>query len=798
MAGRAYGVMLFVLACVLAARAVSSQAATEGAGSPPLVAKVDTRIGSGGKGFGVGGINPGPQVPFGAMRLGPDTSFDGLVLSWQHYGGYYFDDNSIDAFSHTHLVGAGVGDWGNIGVMPVRAVTANLVDGTSNYRSTFSHETEVAEPGLYSVELETPKVGASLTVSGTLSGIHQYVFHSTTAGSAANVLVDVCHTINENACSNATVSTKVEDGGIVVSGSVKVHGSLSGRSRIGGIWVYFYARVPSGKSAQLWEDKKLLSAGVASAATTSGSLGAAVAIDTSAPDASGDVTAEVRIGLSFISISNAQNNLNVQQGAQITFDEARARTQAEWEGMLSRVAIEAPAASSEQVTKFYGGMYRAFLAPTKYTEANNQYLGFDFKVHTWGDVGDYHSDMSLWDIHRSQVPLLNLLAPEIARDTSRSMLAMYQEGGKLPRWPLANVYTGCMVASHGIVAIADSLVKGIKGINASLAYDAAYSACNGQDHGDDYAKLGYVPIEEFGQAPSLTLAYAFDDWATSQIAALTGHKTEEAQLLNRSKNYRNIWESTEMFFCAKDTAGTIKCPADPALPYPIEKEYTESNAWQYQWFVPGDPEGLVALFPSVQEYVSRLNFFFNKSLSWPLRNFMPNPYYWPGNEPDLFAPWQFNFAGNDHAYLTQYWTRKMVEVAYSTEGAGLPGNDDFGTMSAWECWAYLGLYPISGSDRFSIGAPAFSSVTVQLPTASLDAMVLGPSFARGERDQSTTVLTIVAHGASPQAVYVRNATANGVPLKTPFVTQADLLNGGSGGKLEFWMSTEPSPWSGAM
>lgn len=765
---------------------------------------VETRIGTGGAGFGIGSTNPGPQVPFGAMRLGPDTTYDWIYLPFNHFGGYYYNDSQITAFSHTHLVGAGVGDFGNVGVTAVRGPVSSAVVANYGYRSAFSHDTETAVPGYYSVLLEKPNVLAELTVSGTHTGMHRYTCVDAAAGGGCAVLVDVCHTVNRGkACKNATVAVAAPastGAPLTVEGGVRVAGALSERSPLGGIDVFFSLLLeqPTGGAlgaVALWENGTVLGSGVTTRASTSGSLGAFVGLNASSPG-TGNLTALVRVGISFLSVADARANLMADQqpasDSALSFEAARAGTEAQWEGMLSRVqvaeATNPSAADHDDLVKFYSGLYRSFLAPTQYVETNQRYLGFDGVPHEWarstGDGASFMSDMSIWDIHRSQAPLLALLAPERARDIGLSLIQMTEEGGHLPKWPLANIYTGCMVGSHAIIILSDFVAKGVPGINASEAFAVVKAAATAQDASKRYNELGYVPLEADERSAGLTLAFAFDDWAAAELATAVNATDDAAVFHNRSKRYANEWSSDRMLFCPKLANGTLQCPAFAQNPYPTEKHYVEASPWEYQFFVPGDPRGLVSLYPSRDVYVARLQETFVESQSWPFGTTLPNPWYWAGNEPDLFVPWQFPFAGNEYANYTQYWTRKLLEWKYNTTAAGVPGNDDYGTMSAWETFAYLGFYPQSGSGNgtYIIGSPRFTQATVALPSASVQGGA-GP------------LLTITAHNASATAVYVARAEVNGQPLAAPFVRHADLTNGGKGGAtLEFWMSESPSVW----
>lgn len=865
----------------------------------PLTDIVDTRIGTGGFGFAIGELNPGAQVPFGSMRLGPDTGlgFGVDFPPFDHYGGYYDSDTHIRAFSHTHFVGAGVGDYGNVGVMATNMTVDEAVANARSYRSRFSHDDEVAQPGYYAATLLDSGVQAEVTATGPFSGVHQYTCDRTSG--SCSLVVDVCHCISENitdACRFAELTVSpAKDAwnpssawSAELSGSVLMHGSLSGRSQHGGgVRIYFSLTVsPLAHTAQapannvslsLWSAGHLAHSALSlrpSFNTTSGSAGAVLRTVAG----TGFV---VRAGISFVSVASAQANVAAEQSAVSSFEQAKQQSQAEWEAQLSRLSVGAaapavpvpggparstlrgsgaqaqasalaaaadrasrgtvsgsvtsrrvvtaeedldwraeraaarlvraasrapssqPAArtarqvgdwQAQQRRELYSGLYRSMLAPSIFSESDGRYSSFAGDVRQWsGPAGSrYRTDMSLWDIHRSQSAWLTLAAPSAARDVTNSLVRMTADGGKLPRWPLANVYTGCMIASHGVAVMADAVLRGTGGVDAASVLKVALDTVDAQAAGSTYGSLGWVSSEENQRGASSTLAFAFDDAVAARLALAAG-SPEGAAAAKRSGNWRNVFTSPAgeegPFPCPRNAAGQFSCPADLALPYPIETHYVEGDGWNYRWFVPGSPEDLVGAFPSADVFASQLEMYMNNSLSWPLgseRSWIPNPWYWAGNEPSLLNPWQFVFAGHQYAANTQYWTRAMLQLAYGPDGDGLPGNDDFGTMSAWQVLASMGIYPLAGTPTFVLGSPAFQTLTLSLPPAeaallfgyeSADHACAADAPALCERGGANVDVLRVQWDSdvSGGAVYASGATVNGVALPHPLVNQSALL-----------------------
>lgn len=756
--------------------------------SDRLIDLIDTRIGSGGFGFGVGGVNPGPQVPYGAVKLGPDTDTNGLIfLEFNHFGGYFTGDTHIRGFSHTHMVGAGIHDLGNIGIMPLDHIptTAQISsrDHAVTFSSKYNHSSETAAAADYQVTLDDPNVVVELSVAGTHTGLHRYKYQK--IGRAAVVSVDVCHTthpgdIKKGICADASIEVDVQRREI--RGYVLNRGGLSGRNGMGvGIWFTARFVCVSGcqqalpVSSAIWQDfelKNVTSVG----SSKNGSLGAYFNFGVSTQP----IVVEIRVGLSFVNASMASINLDDQAPTSLSFDSLRTRSIGLWEQALSSVDVDPSGISRSRMVSFATGLYHTFLTPTIYSETGGVYMGFDNLVHTWpypSSSSWYQSDMSIWDTHRSQAPWLILAAPERARDVARSLVQIAKDGGDVPRWPLANVYTNCMSGSHGHTILADTWVKGIHDFDLASIYPIMYKEATqdtphgGRDDITEYIKLGYVPQEGDRKSASATLENAYNDFTISQVAGALGKMDDQKMFAQRSLSYRNIWDADRQLMCPRYRNGSVICPSplEAELPYPFEDRfYTEGDAWQWLWFVPHDPYGLVSLFPSTQAYINKLDDFFNKSTYWHT-NDLPNPWYWAGNEPDLLAPWQFVF-GN-RADLTQKWTRWLLDKFYTDKWDGIPGNDDYGTMSAWATFASLGFYPISATTTYIIGSPVFPKATIHRP---------------GIGD-----IVIIAHDTSSTNIYVQKMILNGKVTTKPFIDHSDIAGAAT---LEFWMGSQPSLW----
>jgi len=854
---------------------------------------------------GVGGwssseVPVGAHWPFGAMRLGADTSVcwaDGdFWFPPNHYGGYFFNDTCIRAFSHTHAQGAGLGDGGSLGVMVARAQPAGPGDlpveplDPEPWRTAFSHGAgkETARPGYYSAALPSVAALAELTVSGLRAGLHRY----TCAGAAPCVVVaNACHRTHDNKCGPGSLALRAggADGGAagaLLSAALTETGAFAGDC--GGVPVFLVASLSAADAASgaplapaaqgLWADGALLpaAAGNASSDGKNGSLGAWVSW--SAPPAgagsssgigtvsgNGTVVVTVRVALSYVSLAAAAANLAAeQQGGvaggpfTVSFDEAAAAAYAAWGAALSVVTINdvgftdedvaahrraleqrrggapqlppqaraqppaaeeaagpaaiaeaawraAAAASSatsaggssmpelhgmaplDRLSSFYSSLMHVFSAPSTYSDAGGAYSGLDRQQHqtVWrGGAGAFLSDLSLWDVYRTQMPLLAALQPVVASDVFESMLAMFAQTNfsHVPHWVWANCETGCMPGSHGLAVLADFLTKGVPGPNASALYRAAAAQLASQDAAQGYAALGFVPVPDSGAADngaSLTLEYAFDDYAGSVIAAAAGQDADAARWRNRSGSYRNVFNAAAGGMCPRFANGTFPtCPPLDLPPILLNEWYTEGDGLQWTHAVPHDVDGLVALFPSPADYVNLLQGTMVNTSLWagPTLAALPNPWLWIGNEPSLLLPWQFSWVPSD-AWRTQYWVRWTLDTYFQLKTDGVPGNDDFGATNGYAVWSCLGLYPVTATGDYVLSSPCFANVTLQLPAAA--ARFAGYSHhaasSAGDAAPAVPLVNIVAHNFSVANVYIASASLNGARLARPFVSQSALF-----------------------
>jgi predicted alpha-1,2-mannosidase len=684
---------------------------------PPYTQYVDPFIGTGGEAFGHGSTVVGAVAPFGMVRLSPDT-FNVPFLPFHHFSGYYYHDPVIIGFSHLHFHGTGAHGYGNLLFMPVPGFTPDKIR-SARYRSSFAKSSEVATPGYYAARLNNGDILAELTTSGRV-GMHRYTFPHGSSGAA--IIIDAGRMINEGTARD--IELLIDPEARTVVGRHSAHGGLSGSFDL--YWAIEIDR--PFKAYGGWRGTELLAGATSISAPTEGG---GVYLELDVPDGG---VAHARVGLSLVDLDGARNNLKVEV-PRFDFDAVRARTASAWESMLGRVKVVDT--NLRSLRMLYTAAYHALIAPTIYSDADGRYRGFDGQVHV-AEGFDYYSDLSLWDTFRTLHPWLTLVYPEVQRDIVISLLKMYEQDGFLPIWPVARRDSGTMIGASAELVIADSYVKGLRDYDAALAYEAvtrsareprpAGSSSPGRRHIQAYLDLGYVPIENDRSATSMTLEYAASDGAVAEFAKAYGRPMEAEEFAERARNYRHHWDPATRFFRAKQRDGVFP-PFDPLQ---WDHYYRESTAWQYLWYVPHDPQGLIELFGGRASFVAALQDFFELSKQehenlTELTRLLFRNYYWAGNEPDIHTAYLFVDAGRPD--LAGRWARWAMETSFGDGPDGLPGNDDCGTMSAWYLFTALGFYPVPGYDKYYVGAPSFRTAEITFPGGSLrlDAPGAGPN-----------------------------------------------------------------------
>ena len=684
---------------------------------------------------------PGAAAPFGMVQLSPDTRMD----TWEGCSGYHYSDDTIIGFSHTHLSGTGVLDYGDVLLMPVTRYEADSLDRRL-YQSAFSHKKEEAAAGYYSVHLDRWNVLAELT-AGPRSGMHRYTFQEHADGGTPSIIIDLKHR-------DVLLSS-----GIRHESDRVISGFRRSKSWSEDQMVHFYMEF----SEPIAEYRPF------------GEKGALIAF------APGVEQVTVKTGISSVSSENARENLlsDVPEGS-FDFDSRRADTEELWEEYLSKVDIRGEGGPGrDRLRTFYTAMYHTAIAPNLFSDVNGEYRGMDRQVHK-AEGFDRYTVFSLWDTFRTLHPLLTLIERERTEDFLRSFLTIYSEGGKLPVWELSGWETNCMIGYNSMPVIAEALSHGIGAEYAAELIDAMVeSSCKDEFGIRHYRQRYVVPAEEEHESVSKTLEYAFDDWCIAQVADMLYGQTGEQRYadirdryLKYSASYINVWDP-ETGLMRPMMSGRWLTPFEPTE---VNNHYTEANSWQYSFFVPHDVNGHIDLMGGDGAFCAKLDSLFSAPARTTGRTQVDITgligQYAHGNEPSHQTAYLYAFAGQP--WKTYSTVRRILNELYTSEPDGLCGNDDCGQMSAWYVMSAIGLYPVTpGSGIYVLSAPVSERTVISL----------------GD-DKQLTIRAICEGGNISSCKYISSVRLNGQPWTRSYIRWSDIQEGG---EIELTLVPEPDP-----
>lgn len=659
---------------------------------------VNPFIATGGIGYQVGCGYPGATTPNGLVKLSPDTAnAAGAALGAYRGGGYHYDDVYVQGFSHLHLYAVGLTDYGLVGVMPVDGMTADKTT-EAGYRAAFDHADESAEPGRYTLRLDDPAVTAELSATPH-SGVHRYTFDP--SAEDPTLLLDLGHVMDGSVVKAASLDLDPEAG--TFSGWMRQDGAMARKD----FTVWFSGVVsPPPANWGVWAAEGALQPGETNATGEADGLRLGGWLSFEAD------TIDVQIGVSVTDADGAAANLAAQRVADV--DEAAALARSSWSEALS-VVQPAGGAEDDRVI-FATALYHSLQMPTLWSDADHRYRGFDQQVH----AGDrpYYTDFSLWDTYRTLHPLYTALWPELHADTLDSLARMVEQGGGLPRWPLATWDGSFMVGTPATIIAAEAALKGLDGWDADVVLDFATAQARGEVQGayggpPDVSLLdryGYYPADLVGRSVANTQEVAISDFALGLALEARGADPDVvAHLLARGATWEPLYDPATGWVHGRNSDGSFGELGNIDV---WDGDYAEGNARQYLWMAPHVPERLIEVLGGPATVEGRLVEFFEEAAedAEDAIEGVPEVHYWHGNEVDLHAAWLFSTLGRPD--LTQEWVDWIWDRWYGTGPDGLAGNDDGGTLSAWAVWSALGLYPMAGTDRYWVGAPRFPSAEV--------------------------------------------------------------------------------------
>ncbi|MFT3934849.1 MAG: GH92 family glycosyl hydrolase [Chitinophagaceae bacterium] len=728
--------------------------------------------------------------PFGMVNLSPDMELNGV---WNT--GYRYNIDTIRCFSHIHCW-----ELSGIPVLPTTGVVKGQL-GPDVYGSTYSHEDEIAKPGYHKVILKTYGIKAELT-STTRVGFHKYTFPKS---SESHILFDFTTVLGSSGTQSASVhksSNQSIEGSVTMAPTVR---------RPKPITVYFIASFDKPFTAfGGWKDGKILDA-------ADEVDGAHTGVYTSFATAANEVR-KMKVAISYVSVEEAKKNMQAELN-HWDFERVVKESAQEWNEWLGRIEIEGGTLTEQR--RFYTDLWHSLQGRRIVSDVSGTYIDNTGATPRTGHIplgangkplfNEYNSD-SFWGAQWSLNTLWELVYPELSESFINSLLLMYKDGGLIPRGPSGGNYTYVMTGAATTPFIVSAYLKGIRGYDVSAAYEgmrkdhfpggmmskAGYEHTTFKGGGvEEYMELGYVPYPlsktKYGyhmDGTAQTLEYAYQDYALAQMAKSLGKQEDYNSFMKRSNNYKNVFNKEAGWMWTKDRDGKWNQPID-ILQY--EHGFVEGNAAQYTWFVPHDVQGLIDLIGGNEAFCNKLNEAFTKArehgfVSGKSEN--PNDqellrkvYINYGNQPCMETPWLFNYAGKP--WLTQYWTRQLVDSVYSgiSPQKGYSGDEDQGLMGSLAVLLKIGLFSTNGGTSekpfYEISSPAFSKITIHL----------------NQKYYPGKTFVIEAKNNSSKNVYVQSVKLNGASLNQPWLWHQQLVKGGV---LQLQMGNEPAKtWGNA-
>ncbi len=722
-------------------------------------AHVNPFIGTGGHGH----TFPGAVVPHGMIQPSPDTRIDG----WDACSGYYYNDSTINGFSHTHVSGTGCCDYGDVLLMPtVGKQTYQTTDSQSQqlpYASAFSHENESAEPGYYSVFLDRYQVKAELSASKR-GAIHRYTFP---ASKESGFIIDLDYSLQRQ--TNSEMEIKVLSDTEICGHKKTTYWAFDQ-------YINFYAKFSKPFTYTLINDSVTMDNGKRLPICK-----ALLQFETKK-----DEQVLVKVGVSAVDVKGAQNNV-LSEIADWDFDKVRQHARNEWNRYLSK--IDVTTTNQEDKTIFYSALYHTGISPNLFTDADGRYLGMDLKVHQ-GDVKQpIYTTFSLWDTFRALHPLMTIIDPDLNTQFIQSLLKKHQEGGIFPMWDLASNYTGTMIGYHAVPVIVDAYTKGYRDFDIQEAYKACLRTAEYDTTGikcpalvlphlmpkAKYYKnsIGYIPCDRENESVAKALEYAYNDWCISVFAESMTDFDNKDKYARFAKAYEFYFDKETRFMRGLNSKGEWRTPFNPRASTHRNDDYCEGTAWQWTWFVPHDVEGLVNLMGGENAFASKLDSLFTADSSLEGETTSSDisgliGQYAHGNEPSHHVTHLYNYV--NRPWRTQELVDSVFQSQYANRPDGLAGNEDCGQMSAWYILNSMGFYQVCpGKPVYSIGRPVFDQAVVNLTN--------GKKF------------TVMVKNNSKKNKYIESMLLNGQTLHTPFFSHQDIVDGGT---LEITMSDKPN------
>lgn len=689
---------------------------------------------------------PAVGLPFGMTQYSPQTRQSETKCQPP----YFYKDSVLTGFRGTHwLSGSCTQDYGSFTIMPLMG---SLKTAVKDYGTGFSHEQEITTPNYYKVTLPAYQLDAEITAT-LRSAMMQF-----TAQRADSLYLLIMPNSDQG-----KGFIKVDKKNGEIWGYNPAHRIYQGWGKPAGFSGFFYIKIQQtvSRSGTFSETKVFTTDSI----SNQKDIGAYLAFKVN----KGDMV-RIRIGTSFSSLEGAKRNLE-QEINNWDFEALSAKNKQVWQQALSQIKVETSIEKDKRI--FYTAFYHAMQHPRLFNDIDGTYPQFagDYKLKKLTN-GNYYDDFSMWDTYRAQLPLFELLNPKLINDAVQSMVLKGTQGGWLPIFPCWNSYTAAMIGDHGTAFIASAYTKGIRNYDVNEAYrlmrQNAFDSPNHDDYVngkgrralDTYLKYGYIPMEDSvpeafhkKEQVSRTLEYAYDDYALAMVAKGLNKTSDYATLLNRSKNYKNVFDPEVNMMRGRYINKTWYQPfkANTKEPY-----ITEGTPQQYTFYVPHDVNGLATLMGGKAKLEQSLDELFETGE------------YWHGNEPGHQIPFMYNYTASP--WKTHLKVKEILANEYSDGPGGLSGNDDAGQMSAWYVFASLGFYPVDPvSNNYQLTSPLFDHITIKLP--------------------SNKTLRIVTHKKTKTSGHISTVKWNGKVYSKNYLTYEGIQKGGL---IELFLQDEPN------
>lgn len=700
---------------------------------------------------------PGATRPFAMVQVSPDTH----IMGWDASSGYHYDDREIYGFSHTHLSGTGIGDLGDVALLPFSGGDSIKPVGL------FNKDTEKATPGYYAVRLDNFGVNVELTSTDKV-GFHKYTYDNP---KDRRVMLDLGHILQPNWGHKLVDNSYLFVNDSTVEGTVRTQG-----------WAHFHAvsyRITFSEpietiyqyvGGELRQDSLFLRINTAED----------LKFHYKFPEKAEPLY--VKVALSMVDTDGAEKNLMAELPGW-DFEATRIKSAEIWNDALN--AIEIQSADPTVMVNFYTALYHTMIAPFAYQDVDGRYLGMDKKVHKAEPGYVNYSVFSLWDTFRALHPLMTIINPDLAADWGKVLVQGYKEGGILPKWPLASSYTGCMVGYPAVSVLADLVSKDLAdGDLKTWAEAGARSSVYREDLAEKFKgtreldlitlhpyfkeKYGFVPADSVPESVSWGLEMAYEDWCISQIAAKAGLDSLAKAYAAKGEYYKRYLDPEAKMMRPVMGDGSFRTPFNPRYSAHMRSDYTEGNAFQWSFFAPHDMDNFIATIGGKKELETRLDTLFTTSsqvdgehASGDITGLIGQ--YAHGNEPSHHMAYLYNWT--DSPWKGQERLDYIMREFYTNKPDGIIGNEDCGQMSAWYVMSALGFYQVApGIPVYTLGRPMVDRALVHVKGG---------------------IFEILVKNNSPENKYIKEVTLNGKALETPFFSHADIVKGG---KLVFEMT----------